>query len=113
MGLLERLPGARGDFSVTHRKEYIRWYTMVRRCHDPSAQNYERYGGRGIEVCAEWRNDPVRMYHDMGFPDPGKSLERKDNDGNYCKENCKWASAKEQAQNRRNSVRVRIVYVLE
>jgi hypothetical protein len=76
---------------------------MKRRCCSPSAAHYDRYGGRGIRVCARWLSSFESFYADMGpRPEPKHlySLNRLDNDGDYEPGNCCWATAAEQALNR-------------
>lgn len=80
------------------------WKNMKDRCFNPNSQQWKNYGGRGITVSSEWLSFEV-FYSDMGPRFPGASLERKDNESNYCKENCKWATALEQARNTRRSLR--------
>ncbi len=90
-------------------------YTIVRgihaRCYNPSQEFFSHYGGRGISVCDRWRTDNPLCVHnfieDMGRrPSPKHSLDRVDNNGNYCKENCRWATRKEQIRNRRVTLMV-------
>jgi hypothetical protein len=71
---------------------------MIQRCFNPETRYYDRYGGRGITVCESWWDLPTFL-EDVGLPSPGLSLERIDNDGHYCPENCKWATAEEQNGN--------------
>lgn len=79
---------------------------MIARCHDVRHSSYSYYGGRGIVVCDSWRNSFDNFYEDMG-PRPGNlSLDRIDNYKGYEPGNCRWATAREQALNRRNTVRV-------
>lgn len=80
------------------------WRGMKHRCQSPTYRWYADYGGRGIKVCDAWQSFE-NFYSDMGEPPfKGATLERLDNDGMYCKENCVWADKKTQAYNRRNSV---------
>jgi len=73
---------------------------MKGRCSNPGCSHYERYGGRGITYEKSW-NDFNEFLKDMGpKPDRKMELDRINNDGNYCKENCRWATRKEQTRNR-------------
>lgn len=79
---------------------YTRWSSMIERCTSPTHKHYKDYGGRGIRVCARWFSFE-RFLADMGIPEKGLSLDRINNDGNYEPTNCRWATTKQQAANKR------------
>lgn len=79
---------------------YDTWRCMRRRCEQPSNNRYYLYGARGITVCARWQSFE-NFLEDMGERPAGKTLDRINTDGNYEPSNCRWATMKEQAANRR------------
>lgn len=99
-----RSGNARRSHGKRHAPEYDSWSGMKSRCLNKNNPKYYRYGGRGITICEEWINSFSQFYEDMGQKiSPEHSIDRIDNDSNYCKDNCKWSTRKEQANNRHNS----------
>ena len=89
---------------------YRIWANMKTRCFNQNDPHFERWGGRGITMCDEWKND-LKSFHDWsmshGYSDD-LTIDRIDNDGNYEPSNCRWTTAKEQNWNKRN-VRKRVI----
>lgn len=84
---------------------YGSYHAMMDRCYREKAKNYPMYGGRGISVCEEWHDiEAFEKWTEQSGFQSGLTLERKNVNGDYCPENCKWATKKEQANNRRNTV---------
>jgi hypothetical protein len=93
-----------GQSSLNGTPEYRTYFGMKARCYNENTENYPRYGGRGITVCNRWLESFENFFEDMGKkPSLNHSLDRINNDGNYEPGNCRWATKKEQSQNRANN----------
>ena len=90
---------------------YNSWVSSGDRCNNPNNKGYYLYGGRGIKRCSRW-DSLISFYDDMGERPKGMQLDRIDPDGDYCKENCRWVTPKENANNRRCSKKNRDKYMM-
>lgn len=86
---------------------YSVWHTMISRCHDKKSHRYKYYGDRGIKVCGDWFVFGNFIKDVMPTYNPGMSIDRKDNDGDYEVGNFRWATRKEQANNTRTNVKIK------
>lgn len=101
----EQLSNRFKKHDMTKTTEYTAWINMKYRCYNKKSLNYDNYGGRGIIVSGEWKDDFIQFYKDIGErPSKKHSIDRLDNDGDYTKDNCKWATQKEQCRNKRNNL---------
>lgn len=94
--------------AVTHgqsnTKEYYAWQKLKERCLNTKAKNYKDYGGRGITVCDRWKDSFENFIEDMGLsPSKKHSIDRKNNELGYYKENCRWADSTTQNRNTRTN----------
>ncbi len=89
---------------MRHTSEYNTWLHMKDRCNNPKNRRYKDYGGRGITICKAWQESFLEFYNDMGIKPKNSTLERINNNGNYIKNNCKWATKEEQNRNQRSNI---------
>lgn len=93
-------------FGCRNNRLYHIWRGMKARCYNPNSPSYKYYGGRGIEVCDEWKNDFSSFQTwamNNGYADD-LSIDRIDFNGNYCSDNCRWETSTSQNNNKRNNV---------
>jgi len=99
----------RKTHGLSHTTIYNVWQKMLSRCNNPSNKDYNYYGGRGISVCREW--EILKNFYNWALNSGylnDLELDRENNNGNYCPENCRWATRKQQALNMRTNIHVTI-----
>lgn len=105
MRMIQNQYNAKRTHGMSGTRLYKIWKDIIRRTTNPNRRNYAWYGGRGITVCSEWRDSFVAFQKwatENGYDDT-LSIDRIDPDGNYCPQNCRWATKKGQANNKRNN----------
>jgi hypothetical protein len=98
-----KLPIHYKNHKLGHHRIYRIWINIKQRCFNKNSQAYKNYGGRGITICDEWENDFLSFYNwalENGYED-NLTIDRKNNDGNYEPNNCRWVSKDIQSQNTR------------
>lgn len=102
--MLEKGRQNRKTHGMSESPEFRIWLHLKDRCLNKNDKQYKNYGGRGIKVCKEWLNSFEVFYADMGKrPSKKHSIDRRNNDGNYCPENCWWVLPKVQSRNTRRN----------
>ena len=94
-------PGSTSYKNTIKSAEYSSYFNMIIRCYYESSPTFENYGARGIRVCRRWIESFEAFLRDMGPRPDGMSLDRVNPDGHYTPANCRWATASEQAVNKR------------
>lgn len=107
----KNLPKFTTKHGMTETRLYYVWCGMKDRCNNPNYKHFDRYGGRGITVCDEWKNSfetfaqwAYANGYNPNLKGKDQSIDRINLDGNYCPENCRWTNQTEQVRNRRNAV---------
>lgn len=95
---------------MSHTRPYVIWQGMKSRCYNHNDSRYDRYGGRGVTVCDEWRDDFTAFYEwalKNGYED-NLTIDRIDNDKGYSPDNCRWADTETQCRNRSTNINITI-----
>lgn len=107
----QRISETQATHRQSHKRLYNVWTSMKARCYNPNSAFYSDYGGRGIGLCDEWRDD-YQAFHDWALnngydpyaPHGRCTIDRIDVNGNYCPDNCRWVDMKTQRHNRRDTI---------
>ena len=103
-GCIKKEGNSNRKHGMTKTPEYQSWAHIKARCFNPKDKDFADYGGRGIKMCERWEKSFEAFFADMGKkPEGMKSIDRIDVNGNYCKENCRWANNYMQSRNKRNN----------
>lgn len=104
-GCLKYIKGQNKTHGLRNHPLYSIWKGMKYRCYNEKCKNYKDYGGRDIKMCDEWYNSMENFYNDMviGYIKGEVELDRINVNGNYCKENCRWVTQTQNANNKRNN----------
>lgn len=99
-------PSARPSKGRHQHPLFATWKGIIQRCENPNHTHYSDYGARGIQLCPKWRSDFEAFAADMGERPAGHSIDRINPDGPYAPDNCRWATAKTQLNNRRDTIKI-------
>lgn len=114
---IEKIVSIRFKHGKSKTVEYGIWNGIIKRIENINCDGYLDYGGRGISICKEWRESFECFLNDMGQrPSKEHSIDRIDNDGDYCPDNCRWVTQDIQRRNKRNNIYIEyngIVKILE
>ena len=101
----KRIVSINKTHGMNNTPEHMCWKGLMNRCNNKNSPSYKDYGCRGIKVCESWKKFE-NLYKDMGKRPEGTSIDRIDVNGDYCPENCRWATIEEQSRNKRDNIHI-------